>query len=96
MATVRFGDFEWDEAKATANLRKHGVDFTEACDVFDDPLAIDRADPPHADRLVILGHTRRARILFVVYAEVHGPRVRIISARRATRHERTAYEKEKA
>jgi uncharacterized DUF497 family protein len=39
--TVRFGDFEWDAAKAAANLRRHGVSFVEATEVFDDPHALE-------------------------------------------------------
>jgi len=41
MATVIYGDFEWDDAKAETNLKKHGVTFEEASTVFDDPNALD-------------------------------------------------------
>jgi uncharacterized DUF497 family protein len=92
--TERFGDFEWDAAKATANLRKHGVSFVEATEVFEDPHALDQPDATDPDRYVIVGLSLRARVLFVVYCERVGATIRIISARPATRHERSAYEEE--
>ena len=92
MVTVRFGDFEWDAAKAAGNLRKHGVSFAEAAEVFDDAAALDQPDIGHPDRFVLLGHSLRARLLLVVYCERHRTRLRIISARPATRHERKSYE----
>jgi uncharacterized DUF497 family protein len=92
VATFRFGDFEWDAEKAVANLRKHGVSFEEASEAFDDPHALDQPDTRHADRFVLIGCSHRARLLFVVYCEAVGAVIRIISARRPTRHERQAYE----
>jgi uncharacterized protein len=95
VAAVRFGDFEWDDAKAAANLRKHAVSFEEAAKVFDDPYALDQPDARHSGRFVITGVSgvsSRARLLFVVYAQRRGVLVRIISARRATRHESESYE----
>ncbi|HEY2406930.1 MAG TPA: BrnT family toxin [Polyangiaceae bacterium] len=92
MATVGFGDFEWDDDKARSNIAKHGVSFEEAATVFLDPnfLAID--DPTASDRFVALGFSRQARLLFVVHIE-RGPRVRILSARHASRSERQTYER---
>ena len=92
MATVGFGDFEWDEDKARSNVQNHGVSFEEASSVFLDPyyLAID--DPTAPDRFIALGFSRLARLLFVVHLE-RGEKVRIISARRATRSERQTYER---
>ena|ERR1041384_7973980 len=92
MATVGFGDFEWDEEKARSNVQNHGVSFEEASSVFLDPyyLAID--DPTAPDRFIALGFSRLARLLFVVHLE-RGEKVRIISARRATRSERQTYER---
>ena len=87
-------EFEWDEGKAAANLSKHDVSFEEAKTVFDDPLYVDFYDPDHAqeeERYIIMGHSRRHRLLFVAYAE-RGNAIRLISAREATRREREDYE----
>jgi uncharacterized DUF497 family protein len=91
--TVRFGDFEWDSAKATANLEKHGVGFEEACEVFEDPRGLDAPDLEVGHRFVIIGRSRRDRLLFVVHAvfESHGS-IRIISARKASPSQRKAYQ----
>ena len=88
--------FEWDPAKAASNLQKHGVSFEEAASVFSDPLASTVIDPDHSlieERLVIFGTSDRGRVLAVMHTE-REPRVRIISAREATRRERDAYEEE--
>ena len=84
---------EWDEAKATSNLKKHGVAFEEAATVLLDPLAITVADD-HAteERNITVGHSALARTLVVVTTERAGDRIRIISARRATPKERRDYE----
>lgn len=95
MADVDHAGFRWDESKARANLRKHGVDFVEAADAALDPRAIVEFDPAHSreeDRFRIIGLSRRLRVLFVVTAEGIGPKVRIITARRATRKEAARYE----
>lgn len=95
MATVRIGDFEWDDEKARQNAKKHGVTFTEAMLCFLDPLGVDLADAVHPDRIVLVAISRAHRILCVVYAERRdGAILRIISARRATRHEKKIYEQE--
>jgi uncharacterized protein len=86
--------FEWDPAKAEANLEKHDVGFDEAATVFGDPLALLMPDPDHSvgeDRYVLLGLSRRSRLLVVAFAE-RPPRTRLISARLATREERRRYE----
>jgi uncharacterized DUF497 family protein len=86
--------FEWDSAKAAANLSKHGVSFDEARTVFDDPLYVDFYDPDHADaehRYIIIGQSRRGRILMVSYTE-RDDTIRIISSREATPKEREQYE----
>jgi len=92
VATQRLGEFEWDIAKAASNARKHGVAFEEAITVFRDPLALHEVDTRHVNRFVLVGASSKARLLFVVYAERHGATTRIISARRATPHERKTYE----
>ena len=86
--------FEWDETKAVANLRKHGVPFEEAASVFSDPLAYTFGDPDHSvdeQRLLTFAFSKSGRLLAVVHAE-RGRAIRIISARKATRHERGIYE----
>jgi uncharacterized DUF497 family protein len=86
--------FEWDSAKATANLAKHGVSFEEASTVFADPLSVTTPDPRYSrgeERFAILGLSGRGRLLAVYHTE-RGARIRIISAREATRRERTDYE----
>ena len=89
--------FEWDSAKASANLRKHGVAFEEAEAVFSDDLALLIDDPDHSDvedRFVLLGLSAVPRILAVVHAHRSAQdTIRIISARKATKAERTTYVK---
>lgn len=86
--------FEWDDDKAKKNKRKHGVSFEEASTVFGDALARTIHDPLHSeeeDRFVTLGESHRRRLLVVVFTE-RGDKIRIISARVATRRERKDYE----
>jgi len=86
--------FEWDPDKARANAAKHGVDFPEAATVFADGLSVTIPDPDPSlgeQRFVTLGMTHRQRLLVVAHTEM-GDRIRIISARRATRHEQRNYE----
>jgi uncharacterized DUF497 family protein len=88
--------FEWSREKATANAAKHGVTFGEARTVFGDPLAMMMADPDHSigeRRYLLLGLSDRRRLLVVAFAD-RPPRTRLISARRAERHERKRYEEE--
>jgi uncharacterized DUF497 family protein len=87
--------YEWDPAKAAANLRRHKVSFAEAASVFLDPLALTFSDPDRSDegdREVTIGFSSRQRALFVSHCE-RGDRIRVISARKATRKERLQYEK---
>jgi uncharacterized DUF497 family protein len=94
MTTLRF---EWDEPKAAANFKKHGISFEEAKTVFFDEKARLISDPDHSDdeeRFVLLGFSSSLRLLVVCHCyrtEAHV--IRIISARKATRHEVTTYEK---
>jgi uncharacterized DUF497 family protein len=88
---------EWDPAKATGNLRKHGVDFREAVTALEDPLATTYPDPDHSAeeyRFVTMGLSARRRMLVVAHADRRGV-VRIISARRATTRERRFHEEGK-
>lgn len=90
--------FEWDEEKSRKNLRKHGVSFDEASTIFGDPLSVTIDDPRHSFRelrWVTLGHSARHRLLAVVHTD-RGGRIRIISARVATRYERETYEEGEA
>ena len=87
-------DIEWDTDKAVSNLAKHGVSFDEAATVLLDPMALAQEDED-ADgeaRWVLLGMSARTRLLIVVYT-LRGPdeRVRLISARKATRKEAKYY-----
>jgi uncharacterized protein len=85
-------DFEWDPRKAATNARKHGVAFEEAASVFGDPLALAIQDDAEPERTLLLGMSDRRRILLVVHVEIDDSTIRIISARRATSHERRRYE----
>jgi uncharacterized DUF497 family protein len=84
--------FEWDERKAGINLAKHGVTFEAVKDVFRDPFALTELDRDEAveERWRIIGLTQTG-VLFVVFTERSGGAIRIISARRATRHEQSRY-----
>lgn len=85
---------EWDPKKARQNLRKHKVSFEEATTVFHDTLSSTIEDPLHSEneeRLVTIGASNRRRILVVVHTD-RGDKLRIISARLATAHERRIYE----
>jgi uncharacterized DUF497 family protein len=85
-------DFEWDDAKAAANFRKHGVDFETATDVFRDPFAVDVVDASMdygEPRFRIIGRAG-GKLVTVVFTE-RGDRIRIISARQATRREYDGY-----
>lgn len=84
--------FEWDARKAAANFRKHGVTFEEAATAFEDELGAYYPDTLHEDRLILIGYSKRRRLLFVVHAEVGTDAIRIISARKATRNEKAHYE----
>ena len=86
--------FEWDARKADANFKKHRVTFEDAAGVFLDPLAMTYVDPDDAlreRREITIGCTMKAHLVFVSHCE-RGKRIRIISARLATRSERRQYE----
>jgi uncharacterized protein len=86
-------EVEWDAAKAAANLRKHGVSFEEAATSLLDPLSLAQADDPSEGepRWVLVGLSARARLLTVVYTLRAANRIRLISARKATREEASYY-----
>ena len=85
--------FEWDPDKATRNVARHGVSFDAALSVFGDPMAVTFADIDHTeaeDRSRTFGAANRARVPVVVHTE-RREAVRIISPRKATRHEKSIY-----
>ena len=87
--------FSWDRQKADRNRKEHkGVTFEEAATVFRDPLAYLFDDDEHSaeeHRELIIGYSRRNRLLIVSFAE-RGDVIRIISARKADGDERRDYE----
>jgi uncharacterized DUF497 family protein len=87
-------EFEWDPRKHAGNRGKHSVGFDEALTIFADPLARIFDDPDHSrdeKREIIIGHSARQRLLIVCFTE-HTDKIRIISARAATKRERNDYE----
>lgn len=87
-------EFEWDATKAESNLRKHGVSFAEASTAFADPLAAIFSDPDHSTdevRELLVGSSEANRLLVVSFTE-RDDRLRIISARIASKKERGNHE----
>ncbi|MCG3141494.1 MAG: hypothetical protein HDKAJFGB_02780 [Anaerolineae bacterium] len=91
-------EFIWDSTKARRNVERHGVSFEEAQTAFDDPYALILEDETHSfeeSRELLIGHSKRNRLLFVVFVERTIMLIRLISARLATAGERKRYEEEK-
>ena len=87
-------NFEWDDQKAASNVLKHGVSFDEAVSVFGDAKALTFSDTDHTeveDRSRTYGVSNQARLLVVIHTE-RRTGIRIISARKATRYEKSIYE----
>jgi uncharacterized DUF497 family protein len=87
-------EFEWDPEKAQRNLRKHRISFDEAVTVFYNPLSATFDDHDHSvgeRRYITIGYSVRNRLLVVAHTE-RAATMRIISARRATAHERKCHE----
>lgn len=87
-------EFEWDEEKAESNLKKHRVSFDEAATIFNDPNIATISDPDHSeheDRYVSIGRSIIARLLTVIHT-FRLSRIRLISARKATKAEKKQYE----
>lgn len=83
---------EWDAAKATTNLEKHGIDFADAATILSDEQSLTVPDEASAEeRYVTIGMDPLGRVLVVVYTW-RGERARLISARKATAGERRQYE----
>jgi uncharacterized DUF497 family protein len=90
--------FSWDPSKAASNLRKHGISFREALSCFEDPLSLTIPDPDHSAgeaRFILIGMSVWRRLIVVSHAD-YGDEIRLIGARRASRHEQTTYEEEDA
>lgn len=87
--------FVWDQKKAAENLRKHNVSFEEATSVFFDDYAVEYHDPDHSeeeDRFIMLGLSRKLRVLLVCHCYREGESViRIISARKGDESESCSY-----
>jgi uncharacterized DUF497 family protein len=87
--------FEWDEAKAASNLKKHQVSFEEAKSIFFDEFGVqffDEENSDEEDRFLLLGISSQSRLLIVCHCERdHGATIRIISARKATKRESAFY-----
>ena len=92
MYYIRFVRSERDPKQAAANLRKHGVSFEDAQTAFDDELGAYYPDSLNAERFVLIGYSKPRRLLCVVYPEVSFDAIRIISERKATKHEKAHYE----
>ena len=90
-------DYEWDPDKAAANLQKHGIRLSYGVDVLEDLSALTREDTSAQgeQRWVSVGMDGLGRVLTVVYT-YRGERIRLLSARRATRREREHYERERS
>jgi len=92
-------NFEWDPIKAKENLRKHGIGFERATELFLDPLAVSVFDQEHSEaeeRWVTMGRDRHGRVLVIVHtfsgASAEESKIRMISARKATKREARQYE----
>jgi len=90
--------FEWDENKNSLNKKKHGISFEEATSVFYDELAVQFYDETHSyldeDRFLLLGMSNKAKVLMVCHCEIEqGDKLRIISARKATKNEKKFYQR---
>jgi uncharacterized DUF497 family protein len=95
-------DFEWDPAKANANLTRHGLDFERAATVFLDPLAVTISDEEHSEaelRWITLGKDSGGQYALVIHTfewlADERARVRLISARRPTKAEVRDYEEQR-
>lgn len=87
-------EFEWDEEKAISNLKKHRVSFEEAATIFNDPRITTISDPDHSEaeeRYISLGKSIFLRLLNVIHT-YRNERIRLISARKATKAEKKTYE----
>ncbi|NJD55489.1 MAG: BrnT family toxin [Nitrospirae bacterium] len=87
--------FEWDAEKNRQNIKKHGIDFADAWQLFEHPLFVrhdDRYDYGE-DRYIGLGMLKNMMVVFAAFVEKDGDSIRVISMRKAKKHERQKYEK---
>ena len=85
-------DIEWDPAKAASNLKKHGISFEEASTALLDPNALAQPDASTTEeRWLLVGMSSEARLVTLVYTLRGEDRIRLISARKATRKEAKHY-----
>jgi uncharacterized DUF497 family protein len=86
-------NFEWDEQKNAANIHKHGFDFTDAWEIFESPMltAPDTREDYGEERWIGIGFLRE-RVVVVVFVELKDNTIRIISLRKALKHERIKFE----
>jgi uncharacterized DUF497 family protein len=87
-------EFEWNEAKNQINLRKHDLDFTDAWEIFESPMLVelDSRQNYGEERYIGIGFLRQ-RVVVVIFTEPHDNVIRIISLRKALKHERIKFEK---
>lgn len=87
-------EFEWDENKNKINITKHGIDFSDVVEIFEHPMLVlaDRRHDYGEDRWIGIGLLKMI-VAVVVFTEMGAERVRIISARKATKYERKKYSK---
>jgi len=87
--------FEWDEDKNQSNINKHGISFQDAIYVFSDPFALSISDDysENEERWILLGKNSNDTLTLVVHTFRSGNVIRLISARKATKHECSGYTK---
>jgi hypothetical protein len=85
--------FEWDEEKNEENIRKHGIDFADAHEIFDGPMLVDldAREDYGEDRWIGIGFLKN-RAVVIVFTEREDETIRIISVRKARKHECTRFE----
>ena len=86
--------FDWDDAKAEANKKKHGISFAEAATAFSDPNAIEFLDDKSSDkeeRWILVGLSAKSQVVLVIFVEREEKIIRIISARKAVKDEINQY-----
>jgi uncharacterized DUF497 family protein len=86
-------NFEWDEQKNAANIHKHGFDFTDAWEIFESPMltAPDTREDYGEERWIGIGFLRE-RVVVIVFSERSDEVIRVISLRKALKHERIRFE----
>lgn len=92
--SIKNTEFEWDDEKAASNLKKHDISFEEGATIFNDPNIATISDPDHSEneeRFVSIGMSVIVRLLTVIHT-FRKTRIRLISARKATKAEKKKYE----